>query len=112
MSKTDIKITWRQSFHPDQGFYGQDTSLAFEIDLGRPMTDEQICELVYRDTNLYAGPVWDLIQPILPADRRHTALSTHLGPIVDGVLTSYGDLVEVNGQTYECAEFGWKKVAA
>jgi hypothetical protein len=58
---------------------------------------EQVCEMVYRDTNLYCGTVWDALQPVLPTDRTHTALSE-------------GDHVTVDGDRYRCAEFGFDYV--
>ena len=59
--------------------------------------DLEICELVFANTNLYQGEVWDALQP-LPAERTHTSLSV-------------GDVVVVDGRAYECAFFGFDRAA-
>ena len=58
--------------------------------------DLTLCELLYRNTNLYQGELWDRIEPLLPETRHHTALSV-------------GDEVTIDGITYVCADFGWKQ---
>lgn len=76
---------------------GQDpvTERTVETDILDGMTDEQICEILFRDTNLYEGAAWDILQP-LPETRTHTALSV-------------GDYVVVDGRMYRCATVGWKR---
>ena len=59
--------------------------------------DLEICEMVFANTNLYRGQVWDALQP-LPTDRTHTSLSV-------------GDVVLVDGRAYECASFGFERAA-
>jgi len=39
------------------------------------MTDEKIMDILFEETNLYKGILWDLIEPKLCETRTHTALS-------------------------------------
>jgi len=57
--------------------------------------DEDICEKVFRDTNLYEGDLWDALQPLSEA-RTHTSLSV-------------GDYVIIDGRMYRCAGIGWER---
>jgi len=52
--------------------------------------------MVFQNTNLYQGAMWDALQP-LPEDRTHTAMSV-------------GDEVTINGQTFRCEDIGFKEV--
>lgn len=61
------------------------------------MTDLEICEELFKATNLRAGWLWDALQYDLPANRTHTALSV-------------GDEIDVNGSIYRCAGIGWEHV--
>jgi hypothetical protein len=56
-----------------------------------------VAEHVFEATNLHSGPVWDRIEPNLPEERNHTALSV-------------GDMVTVRGQTFRCEPAGWSEV--
>ena len=73
-----------------------DVSAKFEFDLHE--NDLSFCERVFANTNTYQGKVWDALQPVMPADRSHTALSI-------------GDLVSIDGRTYRCADLGFTLVA-
>lgn len=53
---------------------------------------------ISRHTNLYNGELWDIIEPLLPADRTHTALS-----VGDKIVIDYFD-------TYIVAEIGFVKL--
>ena len=80
---TNITITWKA--------FGEPTSANIEWDY----TDSQsVCDQAFRDTNLYNGSLWEALEPHLPEDRTHTALSV-------------GDEVEVAGTTYRCEPVGW-----
>jgi len=59
--------------------------------------DLEICETLFRDTNLYEGPFWDRLEPVLPETRTHTALSV-------------GDFVFIDDRRYLCKSFGWERV--
>lgn len=60
------------------------------------VSDLQICEVVFRETNQYEGPLWDALQP-LPEERTHTALSV-------------GDHVRIDGVLYRCQMMGFEQV--
>ena len=72
------------------------TSKTIETDLTFGASHSYICERLFRDTNLYEGEFWNLLQP-LPEDRTHTAMSV-------------GDEVIINGRTYRCADVGFEEV--
>ena len=86
---TTIKIIWSA--------FGHNHSLEFEDDSWY-LDDHTVCEMLFRDTNLYSGPLWNLIEGRLPEGRSHTALSV-------------GDQVVVNGTTYRCDVIGWSRVS-
>lgn len=76
-----------------------ETSAAFTYDTD--LDDLALCEQVFRDTNLYEGPTWNLLEPVLPANRTHTALS---------VVFDNGDYVDIDGRTYEVAGVGFTRL--
>jgi hypothetical protein len=53
-----------------------------------------ICNKVFEDTNKYQGALWNVLEPLLPQDRTHTALSV-------------GDTVTINDIVFTCAPMGW-----
>ena len=57
----------------------------------------ELCNKIFRDTNLYDGELWDLIEPKLSPTRTHTALSV-------------GDEIQVDGATFRCEGMGWSKI--
>ncbi len=80
-----IKITWSA--------FGGSESATFEWD----GMLEGILEKAFRDTNQYSGVFWDALEPHLPEDRTHTALSI-------------GDTIEVDGRVFRCDLLGWTSV--
>jgi hypothetical protein len=89
---TTITVTWK-AFADSLTFKEKVTSAT--IKTNRIQGDGiAIAEVVFRDTNLYQGVLWDLLEPVLPENRTHTALSV-------------GDEVTVDGRTYQCASIGW-----
>lgn len=107
-----IKITWQGSYHPATGWKGEDTSATFRFNFNG-MSDLEICDELYRQTNLYTGEAWNILSAILPENRTHTALSVSVGPINElGQITWSGDTVEVDGRAYMVKEFGWEEVKA
>ncbi len=74
-----------------------DASLEFEFDFHKYLSDHDIAEHLFMNTNTYCGAVWDAIEKVLPANRSHTALSM-------------GDLVEIDGRVYRCEAVGFKKL--
>lgn len=95
MSK--VKISWKAfGDKPDQGKFV--SSVDFETDFKIAEADvDQFLNVVYRVTNVYSGNLWDIIQPKLSPTRTHTALSI-------------GDEVEIDGQVYIVADFGFEKI--
>jgi hypothetical protein len=61
------------------------------------MADLEICEELFKATNLRSGWLWDALQYDLPADRTHTALSV-------------ADEIDIDGTIYRCAPIGWDVV--
>lgn len=81
-----VTITWKA--------FGKPTYTVIMVN-GR--SELQICEDVFKATNLRSGKIWDAIQYSLPADRTHTALSV-------------GDEIDIDGTIYRCAPIGWDVV--
>ena len=96
MSK--VKITWK-AFGDRPEIERFISSVEFELPaiVSKTVSNEHICEQIYKQTNTYGGPVWEIIQPLLSATRTHTSLSV-------------GDEVEIDGQVYICADFGFEKI--
>ncbi len=72
------------------------SSVSFNTVEDYQTNDERLefCEGVFAQTNTYAGPLWNIIEPILNPNRTHTALSV-------------GDEVSVNGWVYRCENVGF-----
>lgn len=85
----NITITWKA--------FGEPTSVQFDLDTHD--SAQTLCERVFRDTNLYQGSIWDIVEPILPENRTHTALSV-------------GDEVAVDGKVFRCASIGWEELVS
>lgn len=91
-----VKITWKAfGDKPERGRFI--SSVEVETNFPEHVSDQQILEVIYADTNLYQGYIWNLIESKLSNTRTHTSLSV-------------GDEVEINGQVYICASFGFKKI--
>lgn len=91
----EITITWK-AFSADTDY--PVTSLTFSYAFF--LDDERICDLLFQDTNLYQGAIWEhFIEPNLPANRSHTALS------VDDEITISDS---AGTRTYLCSDFGWE----
>ena len=92
-----VTVTWRAFSEERRGVVTQpEASKTIEVDTD--LTDIELCEQFFMQTNLYTGPLWDALQP-LPADRTHTSLSSNA--------TRGGDLVTIDGRTYSCEPIGW-----
>lgn len=92
--KQNIKVTWKA--FGDRAEAGRFIS-SVEIETAFPATvsHEEICEIVYADTNMRQGYTWNMLQPKLSETRTHTALSV-------------GDEIEIDGARYICADFGFE----
>jgi len=96
MSK--VKITWKAfGDKPEIGRFISSVEFELAEVVTKTVTDQHICEQIYKQTNLYQGPLWETIQPKLSATRTHTSISV-------------GDEIEIDGQVYICADFGFEKI--
>lgn len=68
------------------------------ITVPRPDNTAEFLEAIFEATNLYTGPLWTLLEPVLPPERTHTALSP-------------GDYVVIDGQSWRCDAIGWTQTA-
>ena len=95
MSK--VKITWKAfGDKPEIGRFI--SSVEFETEFKVEESNvNKFLEVVYHNTNTYAGNLWQIIEPKLSATRTHTSISI-------------GDEIEIDGQVYICADFGFEKI--
>lgn len=95
MSK--VKITWKAfGDKPEAGKFV--SSVEFETEFKVEESDvNKFLEVVYHNTNTYSGNLWQIIEPKLSATRTHTSISI-------------GDEIEIDGQVYICADFGFEKI--
>jgi hypothetical protein len=92
-----VKITWKAfGDKPEIGRFI--SSVEFETEFKVEEADvNKFLEVVYHNTNTYAGNLWQIIEPKLSATRTHTSISI-------------GDEIEIDGQVYICADFGFEKI--
>lgn len=92
-----ITITWK-AFTDRPGIpYTKPTDVTIAVDMDQAVSDYDICEVLFRETNLYEGPLWNRIEPLLSQDRTHTALSV-------------GDEITIDNKIYRCENIGWNLV--
>ena len=105
--KTKITVGWVAFAHQAEQLKERgkvpDAKLVFETDIPPAMFDQEILELLFEQTNLYAGDVWEkYFKDKMPENRSHTALSV-------------GDCVTIerNEDTsiYICLDAGWELLA-
>ena len=95
MSK--VKITWKAFGNkPEINRYISFVEFETEFKIDESNVDKFL-EVVYQQTNIYEGNLWNVIEPKLSAFRTHTAISI-------------GDEIEIDGQVYICADFGFEKI--
>ena len=95
MSK--VKITWKAfGDKPQIGQFISSVEFETEFKIDESNVDKFV-EVVYHSTNTKSGNLWSIIQPKLSATRTHTSISV-------------GDEIEINGQVYICADFGFEKI--
>ena len=104
--KTTITVVW-SAFAKDKDLIKEsgkvtDATLKFETEIPPAMFDTEILELLYEQTNLYAGDVWErYFKDKMPENRSHTALS-----IGDKVTIARNDDTSI----YICVDVGWELV--
>ena len=95
MSK--VKITWKAFGNkPEINRYISFVEFETEFKIDESNVDKFL-EVVYHSTNTYLGNLWQIIEPKLSAFRTHTSISV-------------GDEIEIDGQVYICADFGFEKI--
>jgi hypothetical protein len=94
-----VTITWKAFGNkPERNRFI--SSVTFDTEFA--ITDEnrdKFFNVVYQQTNLYSGNLWNIIEPLLSETRTHTALSV-------------GDEIKIDDTTYAVADFGFEKVGA
>jgi hypothetical protein len=92
----NITITW-QAFgnKPERNRFVSSVTFETEFDITDSNRDD-FFNVLYRNTNLYNGNLWNLIEPLLSPTRTHTALSI-------------GDKIAVDGTAYLVADCGFIK---
>jgi hypothetical protein len=93
-----VKVTWVTMNHPSMPYARKEVEFFDFVWVDSNATEMDICEEVYKQTNVYAGSFFDAVEKYAPKDRGHTAISV-------------GDFVEVEGNVYECADFEWRVVS-
>ena len=94
MSNKDITIIWVSMDRENRI-----SKMRFSYQVEDNTSDLEILEEIYRQTNLYTGEIFAMVQEIAPKDRPHTALSVNDHIIIDGL-------------QYRCNEFGFGMVGA
>ena len=95
MSK--VKVTWKAfGDKPQIGQFISSVEFETEFKIDESNVDKFL-EVVYHNTNTYSGNLWQIIEPLLSKTRTHTSISV-------------GDEIEIDGQVYICADFGFEKI--
>lgn len=100
---TTITITYKAFSNNERPITSATIEIPNDVDV---WNENGWCELLYELTNLQDDiydftrnktklMLWNLIKPLLPANRTHTSLSV-------------GDEVTINNNTYKCADIGWE----
>jgi len=90
-----IKIKWCAfGDKPEIWRFSSAVEIEIDNDVAKFITDEQICEQIFKDTNTYKGYIWRMIEPKMSPTRTHTAISV-------------GDEIEIDDKVYICADFGF-----
>ena len=104
MSK--VKITWKA--FGDQPERGRFIS-SVEVELAKHVSDDfRICEAIYKVTNLQ-GELAEFGASLTEINLWKT-IESKLSPTKTHISLSVGDEVEIDGQVYICADFGFEKI--
>jgi len=92
-----IEITW-QAFgnKPERNRFISSVTFETEFDITDANRDD-FFNVLYRNTNLYNGNLWNIIEPLLSPTRTHTALSI-------------GDKIKIDGIAYIISDCGFIKI--
>ena len=92
-----VKITWKAfGSNPQNGRFESFVEFKVPPEYAPFIADEDMCHEIYKQTNTYAGSIWDVIQPKMSPTRTHTAISA-------------GDEIIIDGREYTVADFGFVK---
>jgi hypothetical protein len=92
-----VTITWKAFGNkPERNRFVSSVTFNTEFDVTDTNRDE-FFNVLYRNTNLYNGNLWDIIEPLLSPTRTHTSLSI-------------GDEIKVDEVTYIISDCGFIKV--
>jgi len=90
-----IRITWK-AFGDKPEIWRFVSSVEIYTEFPETVSHKEICEVIFADTNCYQGYIWNKIEPKMSPTRTHTSISV-------------GDEIEIDGQVYICADFGFIK---
>jgi len=93
-----VKVTWVTLNHPSMPYARKEVEYFDLVPFDDDTTDLDVCEEIYKATNLYQGEYFERLEKFAAKDRGHTAISV-------------GDIVEVDGNAYVCEDFGWRVVS-
>ena len=102
--KTTLTVKWT-AFENSHNLFiegGRITNaeMTFTTEIPPAMFDEEILELLFEQTNLYTGKVWDeYFKDKMPENRSHTSLS-----VGDRVIIERND----DRSEYVCKDIGWE----
>lgn len=88
MAMKTVEIVWK-AFEA----LGEETH-SCKIQVDADIDNRDLCNDIFKDTNVYEGKYWDLIEKVMPEERSHTALSV-------------GDELIIDGTYYRVEPFGW-----
>lgn len=100
-----VKITWKAfGNQPQRGRFISSVTFELPMNTANDEAEFGLLNTLYKQTNLYEGNLWTKqIEPLLVANRTHTALSV-------------GDEIEIindhtnTARVYVCAPLGWRCV--
>ena len=92
-----VTITWKAFGNkPERNRFISSVTFTTEFNI-TDANRNQFLDVVYDQTNFYAGNLWNIIEPLLSPTRTHTALSI-------------GDSITIDGSEYEVSESGFTLV--
>ena len=91
-----VTITWKAFGNkPERNRFVSSVTFNTEFDITDANRDEFL-NVVYQQTNLYSGNLWNIIQPLLSPTRTHTSICV-------------GDEIKIDDTDYIVADFGFIK---
>ena len=96
----DITVIWTSMRDENK-----QSKIRFSYQLPETATDFEICEEIYRQTNLYTGEIFNLVLLLAQKDRPHTALSVNDFVVIDRAIYRVNDFgFELIGRNYQVDE--------